>query len=112
MQSRLHYAGAAERAFQQSVSIQEPLVTMHPDDLALRCSLGGVYNNLGIAFEEQRRFEDAAVAYKNAIEQQQVAYQRAPRVTRHRMFLSKHYFNLGRVLRQIGQADRAAHKKI
>ena len=112
MQSRLYCPSAAERAFQQSVSIQEPLVTLHPDDLALRSSLGGIYNNLGIAFEEQRQFEDAAAAYKNAVEQQRVAYLRAPRVSRHRIFLSKHYFNFGRVLRQLGQADRAAHVAI
>jgi tetratricopeptide (TPR) repeat protein len=70
--------------------------------------LGSVYNNLGIAFEEQQRPADAAVAYKNAVEQQRVAFLRAPSVTRYRIFLSKHYFNFGRVLRQLGQPDRAA----
>lgn len=106
--SRLGQASAAEEAFEQSIAIQTALVAIHPDDAALRSSLGGVYNNLGIAFEEQRRFEDAAVAYQKAVEQQRVAYVRAPTVMRYRIFLSKHYFNFGRVLRQLGQPDRAA----
>jgi serine/threonine protein kinase/Tfp pilus assembly protein PilF len=106
--SRLGQTGTAEKAFEQSIAIQESIVALHPDDMAMRSSLGGVYNNLGIAFEEQRRFEDAAMAYKNAVEQQRVAYLRAPTVTRYRIFLSKHYFNFGRVLRQLGQPDRAA----
>jgi serine/threonine protein kinase/tetratricopeptide (TPR) repeat protein len=110
--SRLSQTDAAEKAFEQSVAIQESIVALHPDDMALRSSLGGVYNNLGIAFEEQRRFEDAALAYKNAVEQQRVAYLRAPTVTRYRVFLSKHYFNFGRVLRQLGQPDRAAQVAI
>ena len=108
VQSRLGQTSAAEEAFGQSVAIQESLVALHPDDMALRSSLGGVYNNLGIALEEQRSYEDAALAYKNAVEQQRVAYLRAPSVTRYRVFLSKHYFNFGRVLRALGQPDRAA----
>lgn len=111
-QSRLQQSTAAERAFEQSVAIHEAIVAIHPDDMSLRSSFGGVYNNLGITLEEQGRFEDAALAYKNAVEQQRVAYMRAPSVRRYRIFLSKHYFNFGRVLRQLGQPARAAQVAI
>ena len=43
---------------------------------------------------------------------QRVAFLRAPSVTQYRIFLSKHYFNFGRVLRHLGQADRDAHMAV
>lgn len=66
-----------------------------------------MYNNLGIALEELGRTQDAAVAYKLAVEHQRIAFTAANDVARYRSFLSKHYFNYGRVLRQLGYPDQA-----
>jgi serine/threonine protein kinase/tetratricopeptide (TPR) repeat protein len=107
MRSRLHHPADAEQAFRQALAIQETLVALHPDDVVLRSSMGGIYNNLGIVLEEQQFFQDAAKAYQHAIEQQRVAHSQAPSVTRHRLFLSKHYFNCGRVLRRLGRPEQA-----
>jgi len=112
MQSRLGSSTEAERSFMQGLDLQNALVAQYPDDLDLQSSLGGVYNNLGIVFEELRRIEDAAVAYKHAVEHQRVAFSGAVEVSRYRSFLSKHYFNYGRVLRQLGHPDQAARSAL
>ncbi|NQT16729.1 MAG: hypothetical protein HQ582_28490, partial [Planctomycetes bacterium] len=50
-----------------------------------------------------------AESYKKAAEHQRVAYLHAPQVERYRRYLSKHYFNYGRVLgRRLGRPDEAA----
>jgi hypothetical protein len=107
MQSKLSAPTDAERSFMQALELQKALVAQYPDELDLQNSLGGVYNNLGIVLEEQNRIEDAAVAYKNAVEHQRIAFANAPSVSRYRVFLSKHYYNYGRSLRQLGYPDQA-----
>jgi tetratricopeptide (TPR) repeat protein len=57
--------------------------------------------------EELNRTEAAAEAYERAVEHQTAAHQRAPSVERYRSFLSKHYYNYGRVLRQLGRPEDA-----
>jgi serine/threonine protein kinase/Flp pilus assembly protein TadD len=112
VQSKLGVPDDAESSFTQALGLQNALVTQYPDDLDLQSSLGGVYNNLGITLEELRRIEDAAVAYKQAVEHQRIAFSQAGSVSRYRVFLSKHYFNYGRVLRQLGYPEQAARSAL
>ena len=58
-----------------------------------------MYNNLGIVLEEQRLYRGAATAYEQAVSHQRQAVE-SPENARYREFLSKHYVNLARVLRQ------------
>ena len=108
MMSKLGAPADAEQSFVQALTLQKSLVAQYADDLDLQSSLGGVYNNLGITLVELRRAEDAAVAYKHAVEHQRIAYSQASSVSRYRLFLSKHYYNYGRVLRQLGYPGQAA----
>jgi len=84
-------------------------VRQNPGDLDLHSSLGGIYNNLAIVQEELRRPAEAAASYRRAIEHQKTAQSQAPKVSRYRVFLSKHYFNYGRVLRRLGRPEEAVH---
>jgi hypothetical protein len=106
-QSRLQKSGQAEQAFRESLAIHQALVAFNADDVALRSSSGGVHNNLGIVLEEQQQLTGAAAAYRDAIAEQQFAHSRASTVARYRLFLSKHYFNLGRVLRRLNEPEQA-----
>jgi len=98
--------------FRQALTIQKALVAQYPDDLDLQSSLGGVYNNLGMSLEELHRIGDAAVAYKHAVEHQRIAFAQASSVARYRAFLSTHYYNYGRLLRQSGHPDQAARSAL
>ncbi len=79
------------------------LVEEHPQALEHHSSLGGVHNNLGMAYERLKRPEDALAAYRLAVERQRVAFEAAPQIDRYREFLSTHYANLARVQRESGQ---------
>ena len=107
MQSKLGQANEAEQSFRKALELQESLVAQDPDDLALQSSLAGVCNNLGIVLEEQQQLAQASAAFQQAVDHQQIAYARAATVTRYREFLSKHYYNYGRVLRKTGHVDKA-----
>ena len=98
----------AEESFRKALELQESLVAQNPGDIALQSGLAGVYNNLGIVLEGLQHMEQAAAAYQQAVDHQQIAYAHAPSVARYRSFLSKHYYNYGRVLRKMGQADKPA----
>jgi hypothetical protein len=97
----------AKRCFQQALNLHEQLVTQNPRDIELCSSLGGVYNNLGIVQEELKEIDRAAESYRKAVEYQRAAQSRAGSVDRYRSFLSKHYYNYGRVLRRLNRADDA-----
>lgn len=112
MASKLGKPADAEQSFLPALELQRTLVALYPDDLDLQSSLGGVYNNLGIVLEELSRLEDAAVAYKHAVEHQRIAFLRAKDISRYRNFLSKHYYNYGRVVRQLGYAEQAVRSAL
>ena len=107
MQSRLGQTQEAEQSFRQALTRLESLVAQDPGDVTLQSSLAGVCNNLGMVLEAREQLAQAAAAFQQAVDHQQVAYAEAATVTRYRTFLSKHYFNYGRVLRKLGQADEA-----
>lgn len=108
MQSEWQQTADAEQSFRHALELQTALVEQHPGDVGLESSLGGIYNNLGIVLEAAPRLAEAAEAYRHAVAHQQVAFARATSVARYRVFLSKHYYNYGRVLRQLGAGDQAA----
>lgn len=112
MQSKLGQPREAEQSFTQALELQLALVAQYPEEIELHSSLGGVYNNLGIVLEEQRDIKDAAVAYKRAVEHQRIAFSRASDVGRYRMFLSRHYYNYGRVLRHLDHPEQAVHSAL
>jgi tetratricopeptide (TPR) repeat protein len=86
----------------------EQLVGDFPRDIRFRSSLAGVLNNRGMASELAGDFQQALVAYKQAIEHQQIAVLQAPQQTQYRDFLSKHYFNCARTLRTLNEPAAAA----
>jgi tetratricopeptide (TPR) repeat protein len=61
-----------------------------------------------MVLEELQRNSEAADTYRKAVQHQTAAHLGAPKVAKYRQFLSNHYFNLGRVLRRLGQVEQAA----
>ena len=57
--------------------------------------LGGALHSLGLAQEAQHRHAEAERAYRQAIERQRIAFEKAPKVTVFRLYLSRHYSALG-----------------
>jgi tetratricopeptide (TPR) repeat protein len=101
-------AAQASDAFDSARQIIEQLVDDYPEELSFRSLCGAVYNNRAMALEAADRLDDALAAYAKAIEQQRTAYDRAPQIPEYREFLSKHYFNYGRALRDAGRPAEAA----
>jgi hypothetical protein len=54
------------------------------------------------------RYEEAAGAYQQAVEQQRIPFDKAPQVRQFRQFLNNHYRYLARVQRQLGRLAAAA----
>jgi tetratricopeptide (TPR) repeat protein len=97
----------ADACFRAALALYETLVAQEPNDVALESGMAGIHNNLGILLEGHGCLEDAAEAYQHAVDHQRIAYQATPAVNRYRTFLSKHYFNYGRVLRKLGHIEQA-----
>jgi tetratricopeptide (TPR) repeat protein len=106
--SKLERGGEAEDSFNEALRLQRELVAEDAQDAESQSSLGGIYNNLGILLEGAGRLSQAAEHFQKAVAHQRAAFERAPSVARYREFLSKHYFNQGRVLRQLKRGDEAA----
>ena len=101
-------ASHAGEYFRQARDILEKLVKDYPDELNYHSSLAGVLNNSGMMLEQLKQPGNAIAAYRQAIDQQLFAYRHAADVTAYRELLSKHYWNLGRVLRAAGRPQEAA----
>ena len=102
-QSKLGNIEAAESSFRRALKLQAPLVEQHPQDADLQSTFAVMCNDLGMFLEESHRSGDAVEAYKQAVAHQQLAVAKAPGIATYREYLSKHYFNYGRVLRQTGR---------
>ena len=107
VQSQLRRVLDARDSFRQALALQEKLILQNPGDMELSSSLGGIYNNLGIISEELGNLRDAGEYYRNAVEYQRRAHSGAPDISRFREFLSKHYYNYGRVMRRLDRPDEA-----
>ncbi len=98
----------SEVAFDRARLLFRELAADFPSELAYRSSLGVVLNNQAMLLEDADRLEDAVAAYAQAIEQQRAAFDSALSSLPYRNFLSKHYFNYGRVLRRTEKPIEAA----
>jgi tetratricopeptide (TPR) repeat protein len=107
LHSRLRQFDAADRCFRNALGFQDQLVAERPGDLDAHSRLGGIHNNLGILLEQQGQTAEAEKSYARAVEHQRTAQSGAPELDRYRAFLSKHYYNHGRVLRRLGRRDEA-----
>jgi serine/threonine-protein kinase len=97
----------AVASHEEACALFEELVRQDPNDLSLRSNLGGVLNNLGLALREMRRATEAKDAFDRAIEQQRVAFHKAPQVSQYRRFLSNHYRGMAQVQRDLRDPVRA-----
>jgi serine/threonine protein kinase len=101
-------AGKVAEAFAEAERIVAVLVEDFPDELAFRSLYGAVKNNQAMVLEAAGDRQAALAAFEQAIAQQRVAFDRAPKVSDYREHLSKHYYNYGRALRAAGRPDKAA----
>ncbi|MCD0462623.1 serine/threonine-protein kinase [Roseiconus lacunae] len=97
----------ARHAFDQALQFQQTLATEFADDAEIQSTLGGIYNNLGFVQEKLSDLPEALRSYRMAVQYQQAAHKAADEVPRYREFLSKHFFNCARLLREDGQTDES-----
>lgn len=98
----------ARVAFDEALVHQVSLTAAFETDADLQSTLGGVFNNLAFVHEELGNLDQAIESYGSAIEHQALAHEAAKQTPRYREFLSKHYFNYARLLRETDRAHEAA----
>ncbi|QDV44908.1 Serine/threonine-protein kinase PknB [Stieleria neptunia] len=98
---------AARRAFDQALVYQVGLTEAFDDDAELQSTLGGIYNNHAFVLEQLGQPHQALDSYRLAVEHQHLAHLAAPEVPRYRDYLSKHFYNCGRLLRDHQNFDEA-----
>jgi tetratricopeptide (TPR) repeat protein len=97
-QYQLDLLADAVLSFQEASEIQAGLVQEFKGELSYISRLGGIYNNLAMVHQMQGDLEQAAIEYEQGIVQQSHAHQLAPQIVQYREYLSRNYFNYGRVL--------------
>ena len=102
----------AVEVFTQARDIFLRLTDQNPGIPSYSSGLGGVYNNLGMAHEKADQLAAADEAYQQAIVYQRAALDAAPEIFHFRDYLSRHYFNRGRVLRVLDRHDEAAQQAL
>jgi serine/threonine-protein kinase len=100
-------SGEAVVHHREAREILEGLIREQPNAPDLRSQLGGTWNNLGLALERLGLRQEAASAYRSAVGHQRAALDLAPRIVRHRQFLSNHYRNLAKVSRELRRPAEA-----
>jgi hypothetical protein len=108
VESKLGELGAASQSFRQAIDLQEALVRDFPADVRYASRLGGIHNNLAMVYERQKNLDRAAESYTRAIRYLRYAHQNAPQVAQYREYISRTYFNYGRLLRRLGRPMEAA----
>ncbi len=98
---------SAKRAFDQALGYQIALTEAFADDAELQSTLGGIYNNHAFVLEKLGRRAHALESYRLAVKHQQQALLAAPEVPRYRDYLSKHFYNCARLLRESDDFDQA-----
>jgi eukaryotic-like serine/threonine-protein kinase len=98
----------SNEAYDRAQELFNEMVADYPQDIRYQSSLAGVLNNRGMASELAGDLDTALAEYRAAIEHQKVAVGQAPRNSQYREFLSKHYFNCGRTLRNMDRHADAA----
>jgi eukaryotic-like serine/threonine-protein kinase len=111
-QSRGGRSTEAEDSFQKSAQLQEALLAAQPADAETHSNQGSVWNNLGMLYDQQKRYAEAEKSYRQAIANQQVALDAGPRNDRYRALLNRHYLNLTRNLDKQSKYDAAVQTAV
>jgi tetratricopeptide (TPR) repeat protein len=106
-QSRRSQLSDAEQSFRQAIGLQEKLLAAQPKHAETRSNQGGVWNNLGMLFDQQKNYQDAEKSYRKAIANQEIALDAAPKNDRYRSLLSAHYSRLAWNLDKQSKYDAA-----
>ncbi|MBY0527140.1 MAG: protein kinase [Gemmataceae bacterium] len=101
-------AAEALRTLQQTRGTQEKLVQATSAFLDARSELADCLNELGLTLEALNRRDEALKAYQQAIQEQRIAFDKAPQVVQYRKHLSSQYVNQSRLLRDQGRLADAA----
>jgi eukaryotic-like serine/threonine-protein kinase len=97
----------AVASISRAINIGTKIVDNHPDVSDYLSTLGVALDSLGRVREFQSRYIDAEQAFRQAIERQQIAFEKAPQVLQFRRFLSGHYANLVETLRALERPEDA-----
>jgi eukaryotic-like serine/threonine-protein kinase len=90
-----------------SLSTQQEMVRLSPDDDAARFDLSLTYNNLGSLRGDQHAYDDAAKAHLEAIAIQEQLTRKRPGVVRYRRDVAISYNNLGHIRNLQRQPEQA-----
>lgn len=94
----------AQPFYVKAQKILEALVAKYPQDLSYRSNLGALRNNLGILLSTKYgKHEEALRLFQQAIDDQMIALQAAPRDRTYRLFLSNHYLGAASECRLLGR---------
>jgi serine/threonine-protein kinase len=97
----------ALRFFERARTLRERLVKADPDNLDYRSELGGTLNSVGYTLARLHRFDEAAAVLRQGVEQQQLAFGKAPHVAKYRWALNRECGALADILRAAGQPAEA-----
>jgi tetratricopeptide (TPR) repeat protein len=86
---------------------RQELLDASPKNLDYRAELASCWNDLGLALDGAKRYDDSAAAQERAVALQQLAVEAAPQVTRYRRLLCNHLFNRAMALVRAGRLDEA-----
>ena len=111
-QSRGELFADAELSFQKAIQLQDALLAAKPGDAETWSNQGSVWNNLGLVFDQQKRFTNAEKAYQQAIANQRRALDSVPKNERYRALLSQHYLNNVRNLEKQAKYDAAVQAAV
>ncbi len=100
-------AEGALAAVDEAEKIVSQLVADYPDELRFRGLLGAVLNNRAARLDAAGDLAGALEAYEQGVQQQRIAFEKAPQFAAFRDALSKHYYNYGRALRKAGKPGLA-----
>jgi eukaryotic-like serine/threonine-protein kinase len=103
-------AGDTDRtveSYRQAIATASELVLASPDFSGYRITLARTSDSLGWVLYNRSRHSEARLAFRQAIDQARVAFDREPQVGEHRRILSEAYQGLTRSLRALGEADEA-----
>lgn len=98
---------AAERRLDEARELLGALREQRAHEPAFQSGLAGVLNNLGLLFEKQDDWDQAASLFRLAVDEQRQACAAAPDSTLYRELLFEHEQNLDRVLPRARRSDRA-----
>ena len=98
----------ALKAYEAALAIQRKLAREHPESPDFASDLGGTLNNIAMIDLDAKRFEEARVRLREAVEWQRKALASNPAHPNYRQFLANHLTNLITPARGLGDAEGVA----